>query len=492
MSETTHIPASDQTISSVYEDELELIEDLPTDEDVDDIDDEIEPQSWQRPAGLLGDITEYIYQSSIYPNVEVSIAGAIVLMAGICGRSFNTHTASGLDQYVVLLAGTGQGKEGAASGISRLFKAVRKQIPAIGDFAGPSNIASAQALLKYFQYSNCFWSHKGEFGFWLQKLNDKYANANDLTLKGMLLDLYHKSGHNDMLMGSIYADRNNNAPSVDSPSLTLYGDTTPNEFYKAVDERSIRDGLISRLLTIPVPRIKPDYCPANAAYMPPEWLVNRVSGLVKRVCNLGDTHTSWIVPETAKANEYQLKYQKLCQNKAWKSDTDPSYEIWRRNHIKLLRLGALIAVGVNPDNPIVELSYYEWAKHLIEYGSVYVQKRFQSHRVGFDADFENIEVKQMEIMRKRIKAYSQKPYNPSFRVAPHEWSCNVVSMHYLKSTLYKGPLFKDKDSVERTATKLIEAGDLQPVAREGNIVKSAKLYRMLLIEGKPPTRFFNN
>lgn len=492
MSTITYSPASGQPFSSsstpLYEDELELIEDSPIDdEDIDDSDDDIEAQDWQRPDGLLGDITEYIYQSSIYPNIEVSITGAIVFMAGICGHSFNTHTATGLNQYVVLLAGTGQGKEGAARGISRLVKTVRRQFPAISDFMGPSTIASAPALLKYFQYSSSFWSHKGEFGFWLQKLNDKHANANDLTLKGMLLDLFHKSGHDDMVNGAIYSDKNNNVPTIDSPALTLYGDTTANEFFKAVDDRSIRDGLISRLLAVPVPRVKPTYCPNNPLYAPPEGLVNRISGLVKRVCELS---YPYIIPATPDALAFEMKCQKLWGDRAWKADRDPSYAIWNRAHIKLLRLGALIAVGVNPDNPVVEVSHYEWAKHLIDYGSVYVQKRFQSHRVGFDADFENIEVKQMETMRKRIKAYSQKPYNKSaFRVSEMEFATYVISMHYLKTNLHRDPLFRDKDAIERTATKLIEAGDIQPVAREGSVVKQAKLYRILLIEGKPPTRF---
>jgi hypothetical protein len=365
-------------------------------------------------------------------------------------------------------------------------------MPVISDFAGPSNIASSQALLKYLSQVPCFWSHKAEFGFWLQKMNSQYAQSNELTLKAMLLDLYHKSGFNDILMGSIYADKANNAPSVDSPSLTLYGDSTPNEFYKAIDERSMRDGLISRLLAIPVPRIRPSYQPTGPSYMPSASLVNSISGLVKRVCDLSNTHRCCVVNETPEANDYQLQYQEFCANRTWKSNKDASYEVWRRNHIKLLRLGALIAVGVNPDTPIVEVSYYEWAKHLIEYGSVHVQNRFRSHRVGFDADFENAEVKQMETMRKRIKTYSQKPYNKTFRVLPHEFTSNVISMHYLKTNLHKDPLFKDKDAVERTATKLVEAGDLKLVTRESSVVKIAKLYQILLIEGEKPTRFFNN
>jgi hypothetical protein len=338
---------------------------------------------FKRPTGLLGDIAEYIYRTSVQPNLEVSLAGAIVFLSGICGRQFNTSTGTGLNQFVVLLGETSQGKEGAARGISRLFKAVQPMAPAITQFAGPSDIASAPALLKFFADSPCFWSHKGEFGHWLQKLNNKYANSNETTLKGMLLELFHKSGHIDILMGSIYSDKKNNAPMVYSPALTLFGDSTPEEFYKAVDESNIAEGLISRLTVIPIPELKPHYNPdANKKSAVPDALKNDIAGLVKRVLDLQMTNEVIEVPETDEANAYQLAYQKLCMDRVWENKDKPSEKIWHRAHIRLLRTGTLIAVGNNPSDPCVTVDDYRWARVLVDYGVESVQKRFESGLVG--------------------------------------------------------------------------------------------------------------
>jgi primase-polymerase (primpol)-like protein len=65
----------------------------------------------QYPSGLMGEIANYIYNTAQRPIHEAGIAAAMGLMAGIAGRAYNvSHT--GLNQYIVLLAGTGSGKEG--------------------------------------------------------------------------------------------------------------------------------------------------------------------------------------------------------------------------------------------------------------------------------------------------------------------------------------------------------------------------------------------
>lgn len=58
------------------------------------------------PPGLVGEIAQFIYQSAPRPVPEIAIAGAMGLMAGICGRAYNV-SGTGLNQYILLLAKTG-------------------------------------------------------------------------------------------------------------------------------------------------------------------------------------------------------------------------------------------------------------------------------------------------------------------------------------------------------------------------------------------------
>lgn len=378
------------------------------------------------PQGLLGDVAQYIYSSSVLPNAEVAIAGAITLLAGIAGRAYNTCTGTGLNQYIVLLAGTGQGKEGAARGMSRIFKCVQKQVPAISQFAGPSEIASPQALLKYFAESPCMWSHKNEFGFWLQKLNSKYAKGNELTLKAMLLDLFHKSGKDDILMGAIYSDKQKNAPMVKAPALTLYGESTPEEFYRAVDEANIAEGLISRLTILPVPDVRPDYNPTAGQAEPSAGLVWRVAGLCKRVLELDQTGKTCIVGETDAAKNYQLEYQQKCMDLVWENRNEIVGKIWQRAHIRLLRLGALLAVGINPDNPCVTLDCYAWAKQIIDCGAQALIDRFHSGEIG-EVSYV---MEQRKVLRNLLEKYANSEWNPKwagqFRITYDMWKMRAI------------------------------------------------------------------
>ena len=87
------------------------------------------------PPGLVGDLARYYYSTAIRPVPEIALAAAIATLAGICGRSYNISD-TGLNQYIVLLAKTGRGKEGALGGITKLMAAVRPMVPVADQFMG--------------------------------------------------------------------------------------------------------------------------------------------------------------------------------------------------------------------------------------------------------------------------------------------------------------------------------------------------------------------
>jgi hypothetical protein len=341
---------------------------------------------WRRPPGLLGDIADFIYHAAPYPNMEVALAGAIGFLAGLTGRAYNTPTHTGLNHYIAIVGKTGIGKEGAQSGISKLCKPLLKDedLKDLIHFMGPAEIASAQALTRRLPTSPAMWSYKGEIGIYLQRLTSKNAQPNERNLKALLLDLFHKSGANDMFNGSIYADGQKDVVAVNSPAFTFIGDSTPSEFYKAVDGDEMIGGLMGRFTVVECPDVRPFYndAPTNA---PSKGLLDRLKSLARRVIrhNQRDDSVPTVVGETPDAKAFQLAYQKSCQDKEWEnSHSNPNNIIWSRAHIRLLRLGALIAVGNNPDGPTVTIEDYQWAETLIDRSIQAVVKRFESGDVG--------------------------------------------------------------------------------------------------------------
>jgi hypothetical protein len=231
------------------------------------------------PPGLMGEIAQFIYAAAPRPVPEIALAAAIGLMAGICGRAYNVSN-TGLNQYILLLAKTGMGKEGMAAGIDKLIHAVKQQVPAIDEFIGPSHIASGQALVKYVhKKSQCFVSILGEFGHRLQNMSDTRTNPHERMLKQILLELYQKSGHTDTYRASIHADFDKNTELTSSPAFSILGESNPYTFYQALNEDMITEGLLPRFLLIEYVGIRPELNEHHAHTYPNNELTSKFATL---------------------------------------------------------------------------------------------------------------------------------------------------------------------------------------------------------------------
>jgi len=284
---------------------------------------EVSPNAnWNSPMpGLAGQIAYYIYQNAYKRNPEVAIVAALALLAGICGRNYNWNGA-GLNQYFILLAMSGQGKEDAEKGISKLLASLTDSIgispQQIDRVLGPSQIVSAAGLINALRDNPCFVSIVPEVGKFLQKLLSKYARANEALLSGLLLDLYSRSGSGNVLGPSAYSDRSKNGAPFQSPTFTMFGISTPQEFYKALDENNIGDGLVSRFTVIECPSA--DYIESNHApkQEPSQELKMRLASVITMAAKHNLTNTVTDVGMTADVAarfvEIDKKYGKLAHS----------------------------------------------------------------------------------------------------------------------------------------------------------------------------------
>lgn len=179
------------------------------------------------PDGLVGEVGRYVLASSTRPVHEIALATGIAVVAGIAGRSYNVSTpATGLNQYMLLLAATGTGKETIHASVDRLFHEVRKTVPAAMDFLGPAKFASGPALVKHFGKYPCFVSIMGEFGETIRQMTNPRGSPADQTLRQVMLDVYAKSGWGQSLRMSVYSDAEKNTSEVASPALTILSPMT--------------------------------------------------------------------------------------------------------------------------------------------------------------------------------------------------------------------------------------------------------------------------
>lgn len=333
------------------------------------------------PPGLVGEIAEYIYSSAIRPVKEIALAAAIGMTAGICSRSY-TISGTGLNQYLVVLSGTGTGKEGMASGIDALYAAAAKETPAIYDFSGPSSFSSGQAIMKHMVEQPCFLSLFAEFGLMMQTMGGAQAASHMLMYRRALLNLYTKSGPNAIVNPSVYTKKEDSSEMVKSPNLNLLGESTPEAFYVGLSDDLISEGLIPRFTVIEYSgkRVAKNI---NAFHPPSNSLVKKLNALTTVACHTANNGSCCPVTVASNAgrmlDEFDIASDDEINNH---NNNEVHKQLWNRAHLKVLRLASLIAVGCNIHNPTVTTEIAQWAIDFIRCDIYNILSKFEDGSIG--------------------------------------------------------------------------------------------------------------
>lgn len=425
------------------------------------------------PPGLLGEIANFIYQAAPRPVPEIAIAAAIGLMAGVCGRAYNV-SSTGLNQYVLLLAKTGRGKEAIQSGISKLISAVRQQVPTIEECVGPDEIASGPALYKYLHKNSCFVSILSEFGLRLQQISDAYGNGPNVSLRRMILQLYAKSGYNDVAHPSIYSDKDKNINAIASPSFSILGESTPHTFYRNLTEEMISEGLLPRFLLIEYNGDRVEENVNHAQAKPSFELIDKLAACAANSAQVQNAQPRRVITVSLDEASQKLsnKYSKRCDDFINnKKNNEVIIELWNRAHLKVLKLAAIVAVGVNMWNPIIEKEHLEWAIGMVDADIAALTARFEEGMIGANTQ----EVKQIDEVIRVIKEYVTSPWSEVLRYASTKdrklYDDKVITYGYISKRLIAVAAFRnDKvgatNAIKRALQILMDRDYINEISRE--------------------------
>lgn len=434
--------------------------------------------SYTLPPGLVGELAQYFYSTAHRPVQEVALAAAIGVLAGVCGRSYNI-SGTGLNQYLLVLAKTGTGKESMESGINKLVQAVRKTIPMAEDFLGPSSFASGQGLIRVLDQRPCFVSVLGEFGLTLQSINDPRAPSNMVILRKVLLDLYGKSGWSAMLRSTAYSDTEKNTKMIHAPSVTIVGESTPETFYDGIDSGDIADGLIPRFQIIEYKGQRPDRN-KQADHPPSPELTNKFADLVNIALTCQNNMSCAQVQIAPDALNLLDAFDRECDAHMRSSHHAGETQLWNRAHLKALKLAGLLAVGCNPHAPIVTVELARWAIEFTDRGTKQVLHRFNIGDVGTG------EAKQSSEIRRVIEEYfkSDKKTLVGYKCKPEFKEHGVIPYSYFLARLLRVSCFyKDRNgaakSIQNGLDTMIKAdmlGQIGPLDAQNKFKTRQALY----------------
>ena len=348
------------------------------------------------PDGMIKEIAKFVYQQSPRPIKEIAQVTALAFMSGICGRSYNI-SGTGLNAYYVLLAMSGLGKETMQKGIEKLIDAVMKTQPNADKFIGLSELVSGQGLLRYFvDKSNCFLTVQGEFANLMRRMTATHAPSHMLVLKKMLLDLYNKSGYGNKLQGVAYSDTKNNIGTILSPSFTLLGESVPDAFYQTLSEGLAEEGLISRLLIYEAPSTRPLMNYNHAKVKVPEKLRNALQILITNCLTLNSLNNVMNVDMDDEVVDQLHLYDIETNDLINKTTDDVKRQLITRNHLKIMKMAALFAIGDNFYKPKISLRHYEFAKKLVDKSTSTIITKYELEEIGDNVGTQNKQLKELE------------------------------------------------------------------------------------------------
>lgn len=381
--------------------------------------------------GLLSELAQFIYDAAPRPVYEIAFAGAIGLMAGICGRAYNV-SGTGLNQYILMLAKTGMGKEAMASGIDKLMSEIKFEVPPSINFIGPSHIASGQALVKYIHTkSQCFVSILDEFGMRLQRMSAENAPSHEKMLKQILLEVYQKSGKSDVFHASIFADQDKDTKATTSPAFSILGYGVPQTFYQSLTEEMIFEGLIPRFMIFEYNGER-KYFNENCLTISPKdkkygLMLDKFSTLVAYCSQLMYEQKVVNVELTDEAKQTSVGFDRYTTELINKTDDEITLKLWNRAHLKSIKLAALFAISVNYITPIITKEQLDYCIKLVCNDIRALSNKFRKGEIGKPTN----ETSQLTVLKKLIrefysvklvaKTYDKfKPYQDNF-ILPHSY-----------------------------------------------------------------------
>jgi len=433
------------------------------------------------PPGFIGEIAQYIVDSSIRPVKEVGIAAALGMCAGILGRQYNI-SGTGLNQYLILLARTGIGKEGGASGIERVLHATRQTIPALDTFVGPGTFASGQAIIRSLDEHPSFFSILGEFGLTLQMLSDPRAQGHTIVYRKVLMDLYTKSGQGSILHGSAYSDQQKNTKTVASPAFTIFGESTPDNFYAGLSQHQIADGLIPRFLIIEYNGNRPDRNP-DAFAPPSENLINRFSGLVETSLRMQANNVVQNITLDEEASALLHKFDEQCDTHIRAGGDEATRQLWNRAHLKAARIAGLLAAASQPHTPVVNKEEAAWAVEIVERDARQMSARFDEGDIGHGAS------KQVVDMKRVLNEFKTRPLSIllNYGVTDDMKNKGAVPFVYISRRVANLAAFRNdrrggRNAVRETIQELIDSSILAEIPRtqaQNAFNSSGKMYAII-------------
>lgn len=481
-------------------------------------------------AGWLYDLTKWSFQTRIKPILEVSVVSALAIASGIVGKMWQLPTGTGLNNYLILSARSGIGKEGLHTTKNDLIweftETFGKDVDKLKRHIVDDDFVSGQALVKRClaeagsvsinkrasliagsaTLSNqpskryvSFCNFQSEFGKNLAQMGDCRVGSPADTLKGQYLKLYTGSGKTAMLSAMAYSNADESISEATAPAFSVVGETTIAGYADALSPQMAQDGFLSRFITV---TYKGRAVLQNKTRLN-QRIPTHVLTAINELCVQEDGLSSGIKPRfitvdfTETAFEFcdlleQLSVEMLDQS----GDKEHFRQAWVRFQLKIMKLAGVCAVCQNPSSPKITLQHMAWATRLVMLDIANMYEMIANGDTNLTG---NGETTQVENLLEVFKGFviSSNPLtlasksNCNVETIKAMQSKAVVPIKYINTMLSNNKSFLNTKigfnrSIEYALQRLITEGAIEPVAKQTVMTMfktSGACYKLLDFKG---------
>ena len=297
-----------------------------------DFDDEEFCLSCIPDSGLLRGVFDFYSEVCYRKSNMMGLAVSLSLCQTILGRRVRSHTDLRTNDYNLIIAPTGSGKEACETTITKLLSAA----DASNSMLLPPDIQSGNGLMHAISLQPCGIWCCDEFGKILQAILDKKGNLHIKNIGNHLLKLYGKAS--GVYGGAAHSDGVRN--KVVQPHLVLLGLATASTVFSGVGADQVSDGLIGRIAFFPVQDRPPEKESMSIAE-PSAELVRAVRSWIEYTPGRGNLNDLFpepsIVEMTPEALERWKQHRQGIDHKM-REESESRAAVWARVAARAMKL----------------------------------------------------------------------------------------------------------------------------------------------------------
>jgi len=267
------------------------------------------------------------------------------------------------------------------------------------------------------------------------------------------------------LRSSVYADSEKNTKIVQAPCVTILGESTPEAFFENISSTHISEGLVPRFMVIEYLGGRPTINP-KAGQKPPADLVKALVNLVTRSLTMQANRSCYDVPIDKHAEAILHGFNLKADGHMNANASEVEAQLWNRAHLKALKLSALMAVGMDSNNPTINTDCARWAVQMVDSDVKAMLEHFTEGSVGSG------DAKQVFDVRKKMEKYMQGEVGnlKSSGATSKMIKDKVVPLCYLQRQLYPMASFRNDrlgagNALKKALALMLEAGIIQEVPK---------------------------